>query len=40
MRDPFHRRIVVLGLLLVLLFCAEASAQKYGEVDKVAPSPN
>ncbi|MBT6969192.1 MAG: hypothetical protein HOA02_10445, partial [Planctomycetes bacterium] len=40
MNIPFQCRVLLAGLLVVLLFCAEASAQKYGEVDKVAPSPN
>ena len=38
MSIPFHFRVLLTGFLVVLLFCAEASAQKYGEVDKVAPS--
>ena len=38
MNTTFHRLILLAGLLGVLLFGGSASAQKYGEVDKVAPS--
>jgi hypothetical protein len=37
MTDPFHRQIVVAGLLLVLFCRVDAFAQKYGEVDEEAP---
>jgi hypothetical protein len=37
MTDPVHRPIVVEGLVLVLFWCVDASAQKYGEVDEGAP---
>ncbi|HIC24124.1 MAG TPA: hypothetical protein EYO84_11890 [Planctomycetes bacterium] len=38
MNITFHRLVLLAGLLGILLFGGSASAQKYGEVDKVAPS--
>ena len=38
MTPTAYCRVLAAGLLGVVLFGASASAQKYGEVDKVAPS--